>query len=513
MSNADRLALLISLLAIAAAALVGGRVFDRMAHLEDEFAYVWQAQAAARGDLTVPSPAFPDSFLVPFVVDYQGQRFGKYPPGWPALLSLGVRVGARGWVNPLLAGLAVWLTYRLGKRVENEAVGLLAAGLTLTSPFFLINTGTLLSHPWSLVLTASFILTWFEGFTDGETQPGALFWVSAVLGGMCLGLLGLTRPMTMIGVAIPFGIHGLTLLVGGHPLQRKRVFVIGAIALFLASFHFLWQYVLTGDFFKNPYTLWWPYDKVGFGPGYGVTKEGHNLQLAWWNTKHSLRTGLSDLFGWGKLSWLFLPCGLWAFRKNARALLLGSVFPSLVLVYGTYWVGSWLLGPRYFFSALPGLTVFTAAGIVTAAGWSLEKGRSLLHTPQGWRRVRPMLVAGLVLVLIFLNLRFYLPLRLTGLHGLYGIQREDLKPFQREAVKAFSPALFIVHADQWMPYGSYLELTTPYFDTPYLFAWDMGPKRDAALAAAYEDQRAVFHYYPDEPWTFYESPRRGEDGY
>ncbi|MGM0375104.1 MAG: hypothetical protein ACQEQQ_11880, partial [Chloroflexota bacterium] len=95
MSNADRLALLLSLLAIAAAALVGGRVFDRMAHLEDEFAYVWQAQAAARGDLTVPSPAFPDSFLVPFVVDYQGQRFGKYPPGWPALLSLGVRVGAR----------------------------------------------------------------------------------------------------------------------------------------------------------------------------------------------------------------------------------------------------------------------------------------------------------------------------------------------------------------------------------------------------------------------------------
>ncbi len=508
MSNADRLALLISLLAIAAAASVSGHVFDHMAHLEDEFAYVWQAQAAARGDLTVPSPAFPDSFLVPFVVDYQGQRFGKYPLGWPVLLSLGNRLGIRSWVNPLLAGLAVWLTYRLGKRIQNEVVGLLAAGLTLTSPFFLINTGTLLSHPWSLVLTAIFILTWFEGFTDDETQPGALFWVSAVLGGMSLGLLGLTRPMTMVGVAVPFGVHGLVLLVRGNRMQRQRVLLIGAIALVIASTHFLWQLALTGDIFKNPYTLWWTYDKVGFGPGYGVTQEGHNLRLAWWNTKHSLRTGLSDLFGWGKLSWLFLPFGLWAFRKNRRALLLGSVFPSLVLVYGTYWVGSWLLGPRYFFSALPVMTIFTAAGIMTVGGWSLERGKSLLYTHQGWRKVRPLLVSGLILILIFLNLRFYLPLRLQGLHGLYGIQREDLKPFQTEAVKAFSPVLFIVHADQWMPYGSYLELTTPYFDTPYLFAWDMGPERDAALVAAYEGQRAVYHYYPEEPWTFYESPCR-----
>ena len=52
-----------------------------MPHLEDEIAYVWQAQALAGGAIKLPSPPEPKSFLVPFVVDYDGFRFGKYPPG------------------------------------------------------------------------------------------------------------------------------------------------------------------------------------------------------------------------------------------------------------------------------------------------------------------------------------------------------------------------------------------------------------------------------------------------
>ena len=147
MSRADRIALVLSLLAVVAAFLVADRIFENIAHLEDEIAYLWQAQAIAHGDLTLPSPPHPHSFLVPFVVDYKGLRFGKYPLGWPVLLGVGVRLGVRNLVNPLLAGLGVWLTYRLGKKIFGETVGLLAAGLTLTSPFFLVNSGSLLSHP------------------------------------------------------------------------------------------------------------------------------------------------------------------------------------------------------------------------------------------------------------------------------------------------------------------------------------------------------------------------------
>ncbi|MFQ5615953.1 MAG: hypothetical protein ACE5GO_05780, partial [Anaerolineales bacterium] len=147
MSRSDWIALFLSLLAVAAAYLVADRVFERMPHLEDEFAYVWQARVIATGQLTIETPPHPKKFLVPFVVDHEGRRFGKYPLGWPALLGIGVWAGLRDWVNPLLAGLGVWLTYRLGRKLMGETVGLLAALLTLTSPFFLLNAGSLLSHP------------------------------------------------------------------------------------------------------------------------------------------------------------------------------------------------------------------------------------------------------------------------------------------------------------------------------------------------------------------------------
>ncbi|MGC8780483.1 MAG: PQQ-binding-like beta-propeller repeat protein [Anaerolineae bacterium] len=91
-------------------------------------AYTWQARLIARGfTLTTPTPPCPTCFLVPFVVDAHGQRSSKYPPAWSVVLALGERMNARAWVNPFLAGLSVWLIYRLGKRLAGAPVGVLAA--------------------------------------------------------------------------------------------------------------------------------------------------------------------------------------------------------------------------------------------------------------------------------------------------------------------------------------------------------------------------------------------------
>ena len=77
MSRPDRIALLLSLLAVLASYLIAVRIYEGMAHIEDEAAYVWQSQAIAKGRLTLPSAPHPKSFLVPFVGEYEGQRFGK----------------------------------------------------------------------------------------------------------------------------------------------------------------------------------------------------------------------------------------------------------------------------------------------------------------------------------------------------------------------------------------------------------------------------------------------------
>lgn len=523
MRRADKIAILLGLVAVGLSYWIARHYYENMAHLEDEMAYVWQAQVMARGQLTVASPGEPDSFLWPFIVDYNGQRFGKYPPGWPVLLSIGERFGQRALVNPLLAGLGIWLIYCLGKRTLGEKTGLLAAGLTLLSPVFLVNSASLLSHPFGLVLSAGFALAWLEAF--GRPQAGRP-WLATLGAGVLLGLMILTRPFTALAVALPFGVHGLVLLIRGRAAVRWRLLAMGATAGLIGLVYFAWQYAVTGDALLNPYTLWWSYDRIGFGPGHGKNPVGHTLRQAWVNTRFSLRVGSWDLFGWPLISWIFIPFGLagaiWPHQRLERnrrleLLLLGCVLPSLVILYMAYWVGASLYGPRYYYEGIYSATLFSAAGIAYLAGWlpvsrrKQEQGETgeagAAAKPGRWQKIRSLGVMGLVTGLVAFNLVFYLPARLEKMYGLYGVQRSHLQPFLSQAAHDLTPALIIVHPQRdWVEYGTLLELQSPFLDSPFIFIYSRGPKVDNQVAREFPDRNTI-HYYQDEPYTFYTAPR------
>lgn len=509
LSRADRIALILSLIAVAASYWVAVRIFEGMAHIEDEVAYVWQAQAIAGGHLTLPSPPHEKSFLVPFVVDHNGQRFGKYPLGWPVMLAVGELLGVRPLVNALLAGFAVWLTYHLGKRIFGETVGLLAAGLTLTSPFFLMNSGSLLSHPFGLFLSAAFALSWLDAWDKEHLaqKPAYWPWLATTTAALTLGLLLITRPLTAVGLMLPFAIHGLYLLIRSDWGTRSRLVVFGLIVLCFGGLHFLWQYAVTGDPLLNPYTLWWEYDNIGFGPGVGRNEAGHTLRQARINTEFSLKVGWYDMFGWGAYTWIILVIGLLAIlRARAwRGLLLASVYPSLVFTYLAYWIGSSLFGPRYYYEGLYSITLTAAAGIALLAGWPIRPDQPWIRY-EGRKRLRPLLVTAVLAILVSMNLLFYTPLRVGGMYNLYTINRSRLKPFLTTEAQSFAPALVIVHPKAWMEYGALLELQDPFLDTPFIFVYSRGNTTDAAVAADYPD-RTIIHYYPDEPDKFYSSPR------
>ena len=498
--------MLLSLLAVLAAFLVHDRVFDRMAHLEDEMAYLWQAQVIAGGQLTVPSPPSPKSFLFPFVVDYDGQRFGKYPIGWPALLAIGERLGLRFLINPLLAGLGVWFTYRLGKRLFGVTVALIAAGLTLSSPFFLMNSGSLLSHPLGLVLSAVFALAWIDAFVDPVSSHR---WLPVLVAAGTLGLLALSRPFTALSVGLPFAFHWLYLLVRGDGRARRYLILLGACMLLISSLYLVWQYAVTGDPMLNPYTLWWGYDKIGFGPGVGRIAGGHTLNQAWVNTRFNITVGRFDLFGWAGYSLIFLPFGLIAILRdrNWRALLPVSVFASLFILYHAYWIGAWVFGPRYYYEGLFSLTLLSAAGIALLAGWPTRPGQPFPNYA-GWRKAQPLAMTALVSLLLALNLLFYTPARLGMLHGLYGVGRAHLRPFQTPEARRLAPALIVVHTSRsWIEYGTLLELEDPFLDSPFIFVYSRGPEVDSQVAAHFPD-RNVFHYYPaEDPYKFFTAPR------
>jgi hypothetical protein len=498
MKRLDAIALLLSLAAVAASYLVADRVFEQMPHIEDEMAYVWQAQLLAQGKVLLPSPPDPKSIMIPFVVDYHGQRFGKYPPGWPLVLAMGMLLHRRAWVNPILAGLSVWLTYRLGQKLFGDRVALSAAALTLASPFFLLNSGSLLSHPWALFLSLAFATAWLDAFPQRAAGPPAKR-LAVPVAGLSLGLLALTRPLTALGVALPFFVHGLFLLVRGDAVTRLRLLTVGLLAACVAALVPLWQFGVTGDPWLNPYTLWWKYDKIGFGEGFGRQAGGHSLYWAWVNLKASFDTGWGDFLGWGTASWLFLPFGLASLGRNGRAWLAALVFPSIVLLYMAYWIGSNLYGPRYYYEGFYSVTLVSAAGMFWLADRVFREGRA--HKGM-------QVAAGLLgLLLVTYNLLIYLPARLHEMTGLYGIRRSMLAPFDTAQAKELTPALVIVHFQhEWTEYGGLLELENADLTSPFIFALARGSAFDAALARDFPDRRVV-HYYSATPGEFFSYPR------
>jgi 4-amino-4-deoxy-L-arabinose transferase-like glycosyltransferase len=513
MKFTNLIAALLSLIAILAAYLVADRVFERMPHIEDEMAYVWQAQALNEGKLMLPSPPDPKSIMIPFVVDYHGQRFGKYPPGWPLVLDFGLLLHIREWVNPLLAGASVWLTYRLAKKLFDQRVALVAALLTLTSPFFLLNSGSLLSHSWSLFLSLAFVLAWLDAVAhhnDTENtknrrgvhafvarKPPA--WLTVWVAGLSLGVLALTRPLTAAAVGLPFLIHGVILLLRGDRSICLRVLTIGLLAALVSTLVPLWQFAVTGDPLLNPYTLWWKYDKIGFGSGIGRQPGGHSLYWAWVNLKFSFGAGWGDFFGWGHVSWLFLPFGIVALGRAARRWLVACVFPSIVLLYVAYWVGSDLYGPRYYFEGFCSLTLVSAAGIFWLAERAMKEGQAYK-----WMKIA---VSSFVVFLIGYNLSVYLPKRLKTMTGLYGITRSMLAPFETKQAKALTPALVIVHFNkEWTEYGGLLGLQDAELTSPFVFALSRDLPTDSLLARDYPN-RHVLYYYSDQPNEFFDSPR------
>ena len=504
MHKAEWTALIISLAGVLAGILVAVRVFEAVPHVEDEMAYVWQAEVLANGHLTTPTPPFPQNMQVPFVVDSNGQRFAKYPPGWPMVLALGLLLRIRTWVNPLLGGLAIWLTFRLGQKVFGTATGLLAALLTLVSPFFLVISGSLDSESWSLVLTLSFVIAWVDNFdlvyatalTGEKHNPR---WLTVSVAGLSMGLLVLTRPLTALAVALPFFVHGLLLLWRGDSGIRLRVLAIGSIALLVGSLFLAWQYAVTGDPFTDPYTLWWSFDRVGFGPGIGLEPGGYNLLDAIQNTRALLMDTNKDLFGWMNISGLFVPFGLWAVRRKKAAWPIIGVFFSLVAAYFFYWASARHYGPRYYYEGIFVLTLVSAAGILWLAGSFRAKG---------WRRLRVGLI-GLVLAgLVIYNLAIYLPARFEQIYGLYGIHPSQLSPFLTAQAHSKTPALVLVHVQKsWVEYAGLLELEDPWLTTPFIFAWsNNGSASDAEIAKQYPNRQTIY-YYPDQPDKFYSAPR------
>lgn len=495
------------LVALLGSAWVSSSVFERLPHTEDESAFLFQAQTIASGRLVADAPEHPQSFSIPFIIVRDGMWFGKYPPGFPAVLALGVLIGQPWLVNAVFAALCVVAIYLLARYLYGPRTAAIAAPLLVVSPFFLLQSGSLLSHIVSLFWTLLFLLL----YPLARSQQGAVLPLAA---GAAAGMLFLTRPLTAVGVAAPFVIWTLITIAKRRKLQRSFVLMALAALPFVAGF-LAYNDLTTGSPFRTAYELWWPFDRIGFGPDIGIN--GHDLDDGLRNTRVNANSLAGFLFGWPGRSSLVpafamavvsLLTALFAWLRPMRFrtatanspelsphawdLMLAAVALGVVVVHVFYWTPGQMYGPRYFMELVGPLVILTARAVERlAASLALLVG---LLAP---RILRPAAAAwtGVLACLVALTLYAHLawaPEQYDRFRGWNEITGADLALIEAYDIEN---AVVLIERDAWTDYAPFFTLNRPALNTSVIYASDRGPVENARLMAAFPERS--FYSYDD----------------
>ncbi|MBD3222756.1 phospholipid carrier-dependent glycosyltransferase, partial [bacterium] len=203
-----RAALVAITLATAGLLVVWARwVFGGQPVFDDEFTYLFQARTLASGWLAAPAPPCPPCFENVFIIIRDGLWVGKYTSGHPALVALSLLLGSPYVLPLLLAALVPLLVHQIARETDGAPIGLIAAGLLVISPLFLMTAATLMNHGTNLFFLALFVLAYLRA------RRGRA-WIWAIVAGLAIGIALNIRPQTAVAVGLPFGVWPLARLRG-----------------------------------------------------------------------------------------------------------------------------------------------------------------------------------------------------------------------------------------------------------------------------------------------------------
>lgn len=227
--------------------------------VDDEAAYVLQADLLARGRWSLPSPPVVAAFTQPAVL-VTPVMTPKMAPGHALLLVPGIWLGLPGLVPVLLTALSAALLVMLARRVASSGVALLAVVL------WLLQSGTMrwrASYFSEITTCALWLVGWWCLLRWRETRgPMWLVAIAAITGWGAI-----TRPLTMLAWAVPVGIVILRDLAStGRWRDLALPVIVGIACLALMP---LQNLATLGDWRQSPRALYtrqyMPFDVVGFG--------------------------------------------------------------------------------------------------------------------------------------------------------------------------------------------------------------------------------------------------------
>lgn len=459
-------------------------------HIPDEIAYLVQARYFAAGLPWLSPPPVPEGFET-FLLEVAGDRwYSVFPPGWPLVLAVGVKLGVPWLVNPLLGGLCILLAYRFIRELGDRGEARLAIVLLAASPWHLLLSMSFMSHQLSLALALVTGLGTLRAWRTGA-------WPPALAAGLSLGVLGMSRPLEGVAIGALAGIPMIVAMTRG----AWRPLVSGAMGMLLTGgLGLAYNKVITGSMLVFPAERY--FDRVygpgkygiGFGPEKGVgwtgldPFPGHGLVDVGVNAVLNGFMVNVDLFGWLAGSIALVVAGALAARGSLDRLMVTAII-TVTGLHGAYWFsGGPDFGARYWF-----LIIVPCVVLAGRALQRLEGGDTGL--PGG----RTMAAASL---LIAASLVLYLPWRAVDKYANYRGIRAEPVAWARDA--RFRDALILVKGNRHPDLaGAVIANAVPVDDHAPLFAWD----RDEGT------RRAVLEAYPDRVVWLVNGPTVTGDGY
>ena len=385
----------------------------------DEMAMTWHARMLVAGHLAIPMPTHAEFFNTVSVLAREGRWFSQYPIGGPALLAVGLLVGAVWLVNPLLLGVATWQLHRFVQRAFGESTARAATLLFVLSPFVLVLGATQMNHTAALTFTLAALAelaAW-----DDETSRVRMAHAAGI--GLAVGAIALVRPLDAALVALPIGVFQLA-RVRREP-ARVASLLVQCVAGAIPVAVLLWANART-----TGAPLLFGYD-AAHGPAHAL-----GFHVDPYGEPHTPTRGLVYASGYLMrfdrflLEWplpaLLIVCVVLVRLTRATRwdTLLLALLGSFLVGYAAYWHNGFFDGPRFLFPVAPVLLLYVAR--------APEVARRIVHTTR--RRVARLIVPACLLC------GWLVPLPFSSVPGRLAAQRAQRTKLKTDVVAQASNA-------------------------------------------------------------------------
>lgn len=441
-------------------------VFWHMPHVQDNIDQVFHAKIFLTGHLTAPSHPYKEFFDFTHMIN-NGKWYSEYPPGHTVMLMIGLLAGMPWVINPLLGSFSIVLFYLIGREAYDEKTGRVAALLGMLSPFVMFMSAEFFSHATTLFFLSLFALFFIK------TIKGKFALHPPLIAGLSLGVCLNARPLTAIGVAIPYMIYACYWLIKHPKLYLTRFILMTAGFSLLVGVLLGFNYLTNGNPFLFAYEVL--YGKQ-HNPGFGHSAWGppHTPLRGLMQDLNDLNAINKYLFEWCIPSTFFVLLFFIGRRRNPwDYVFISSVF-SLPFTYFFYWYQGWCFGPRFAYESTLPLILLTARGII--------------HAPESIQyrfkckdiSIQRYYINCIVIFCVIIAMSINVPTLIKHYSNSYW----GVNPDVQRAVKQAKIRNAVVFVGSY--YGSVLADNSPLLNTSIIYARDLGVKNQQMMA-----------YYPD----------------